>query len=185
MIDGAPAPLVSMIGANQYKRCARDLYFFLQVTTVKSVTFFSFRLTLLSLLRLMLSRLNVRFEDICFKFAVFGMSKTSCLLYLGACACINLSWVERCCRRYASEDAGSTCLGKTGFNTIWDVLGHFSSKYCKVQNNVISWRWRPSIRKLLPSSGTNQKTRVGRDHGRRGKRRCPDTRRDEIFQGRV
>ncbi|XP_074285846.1 uncharacterized protein LOC141611245 isoform X2 [Silene latifolia] len=30
IFNGAPAPLVSLVGKKQYKRCARDLYFFLQ-----------------------------------------------------------------------------------------------------------------------------------------------------------
>lgn len=30
-LDGAPATLVSLIGHKQYRRCARDLYYFLQV----------------------------------------------------------------------------------------------------------------------------------------------------------
>jgi len=34
LLDGAPAPLVSLIGQKQYKRCARDIYFFLQVTSI-------------------------------------------------------------------------------------------------------------------------------------------------------
>lgn len=31
LTDGAPAALVSLVGRKQYKRCARDIYYFIQV----------------------------------------------------------------------------------------------------------------------------------------------------------
>ncbi|KNA18603.1 hypothetical protein SOVF_069330 [Spinacia oleracea] len=50
LFNGAPAPLVSMIGANQYKRCARDLYFFLQSSVcLKQVAYSILELVLVSI----------------------------------------------------------------------------------------------------------------------------------------
>lgn len=49
LFDGAPAPLVSLIGQKQYKRCARDIYFFLQSSVfLKQVTFSVLELLLVS-----------------------------------------------------------------------------------------------------------------------------------------
>lgn len=50
LFNGAPAPLVSMIGAKQYKRCARDLYFFLQSSVcLKQVAYAILELVLVSI----------------------------------------------------------------------------------------------------------------------------------------
>lgn len=50
LFNGAPAPLVSMIGAKQYKRCARDLYFFLQSSIcLKQVAYAILELVLVSI----------------------------------------------------------------------------------------------------------------------------------------
>uniref|UniRef100_A0A7C9AAM3 PX domain-containing protein n=1 Tax=Opuntia streptacantha TaxID=393608 RepID=A0A7C9AAM3_OPUST len=49
LFHGAPAPLVSLIGQKQYKRCARDLYFFLQSSVcLKQVAFAVLELLLVS-----------------------------------------------------------------------------------------------------------------------------------------
>lgn len=38
-LDGAPPALVGLIGHNQYKECAQDIYFFLQVKSIKQNIF--------------------------------------------------------------------------------------------------------------------------------------------------
>ncbi|GFP85447.1 hypothetical protein PHJA_000688400 [Phtheirospermum japonicum] len=48
--DGAPAPLVSFIGHKQYRRSARDIYYFLQSTVcLKQLGYGIMELVLLSL----------------------------------------------------------------------------------------------------------------------------------------
>ncbi|KAJ8450834.1 hypothetical protein Cgig2_032459 [Carnegiea gigantea] len=50
LFHGAPAPLVSLIGQKQYKRCARDIYFFLQSSVcLKQVAFAVLELLLVSI----------------------------------------------------------------------------------------------------------------------------------------
>ncbi|KAJ8530122.1 hypothetical protein K7X08_036957 [Anisodus acutangulus] len=49
LYDGAPATLVSLIGHKQYRRCARDLYYFLQSTIcLKQLTYGVLELVLIS-----------------------------------------------------------------------------------------------------------------------------------------
>ncbi|XVF67652.1 hypothetical protein PTKIN_Ptkin10aG0138600 [Pterospermum kingtungense] len=49
LFDGAPTPLVSLIGHKQYKRCARDIYFFTQSTIcVKQLAYAILELLLIS-----------------------------------------------------------------------------------------------------------------------------------------
>ncbi|KAK4740092.1 hypothetical protein R3W88_003789 [Solanum pinnatisectum] len=50
LYDGAPATLVSLIGHKQYRRCARDLYYFLQSTIcLKQLTYGVLELVLVSI----------------------------------------------------------------------------------------------------------------------------------------
>ncbi|TMW89756.1 hypothetical protein EJD97_016698 [Solanum chilense] len=50
LYDGAPATLVSLIGHKQYRRCARDLYYFLQSTIcLKQLTYGVLELVLISI----------------------------------------------------------------------------------------------------------------------------------------
>jgi sorting nexin-13 len=50
IFDGAPATLVSLIGHKQYKRCAKDIYYFLQSTTcLKQLAYGILELVLVSL----------------------------------------------------------------------------------------------------------------------------------------
>ncbi|CAA0830920.1 Unknown protein [Striga hermonthica] len=50
IFNGAPAPLVSLIGHKQYKRCARDIYYFLQSTVcLKQLGYGIMELVLLSI----------------------------------------------------------------------------------------------------------------------------------------
>ncbi|XP_057537884.1 uncharacterized protein LOC130815429 isoform X1 [Amaranthus tricolor] len=50
LLNGAPAPLVSMVGAKQYKRCARDIFFFLQSSIfLKQVAYTGLELVLVSI----------------------------------------------------------------------------------------------------------------------------------------
>ena len=39
--DKAPAPLVSLIGKNQYTRCAKDIYYFSQVQLNSNLSLFT------------------------------------------------------------------------------------------------------------------------------------------------
>lgn len=49
LFDGAPTALVSLIGSKQYKRCARDIYYFTQSTVcVKQLAYAILELLILS-----------------------------------------------------------------------------------------------------------------------------------------
>ncbi|XP_074275371.1 uncharacterized protein LOC141599290 [Silene latifolia] len=49
LFKGAPAPLVSLVGQKQYKRCARDIYYFLQSSVcLKQVAYSALELLLVS-----------------------------------------------------------------------------------------------------------------------------------------
>ncbi|XP_074563348.1 uncharacterized protein LOC141819977 isoform X2 [Curcuma longa] len=49
LLGGAPTALVSLIGSNQYRRCARDIYYFLQSTVcVKQLAYSIFEMVIVS-----------------------------------------------------------------------------------------------------------------------------------------
>ncbi|XP_068321922.1 uncharacterized protein [Pyrus communis] len=50
LFDGTPAPLVSLIGHKQYRRCARDIYYFIQSTIcIKQLAYAILELSLVSI----------------------------------------------------------------------------------------------------------------------------------------
>ena len=99
--DGAPTTLVSLIGHKQYRRCARDIYYFSQV---KSLSHTIVVFTLLCLpwsfsypLEIFSAKLTILSSCV----LVFYMCEATCLCNFGTCTCLHLSWDSECCGEYS------------------------------------------------------------------------------------
>lgn len=135
--DGVPAPLVSLIGHKQYKRCARDIYYF---TQVELLLFFAvFNMSLLLWCFFLFQPSDCTFMQL--TIAVYYMCEATCLCDIRTSTHISFPWTTGCCEGSSWQEKHQSRLASSGFRFCYRI---FVSTIIEIlERKLFQGTWRP------------------------------------------